>query len=50
VFIPSVYILNGLFGLDGVIYAQPVADFISIVLSLIICLGIFRKMDNERQR
>ncbi len=50
VFIPSVYILNGLFGLDGVIYAQPVADFISIVLSLIICLGIFRKMDKERQR
>ena len=49
VFIPSVYILNGSFGLDGVIYAQPVADFISIVMSLVICLGIFRKMDKERQ-
>ena len=49
VFIPSVYILNGIFGLDGVIYAQPVADFISIVMSLVICLGIFRKMDKERQ-
>ena len=45
VFIPLVYILNGLFGLDGVVYAQAVADFISIVLSLVICLGIFRKMD-----
>ena len=48
VFIPAVYILNGIFGLDGVIYAQPAADFISIVLSLAICLGIFRKMDKQR--
>ncbi len=47
VFIPAVYILNGIFGLDGVIYAQPVADFISIVLALAICLGIFRKMDKQ---
>lgn len=49
VFIPAVYILNGVFGLDGVIYAQPAADFISIVLSLAICLGIFRKMDKQRK-
>mgnify|MGYP001090680891 FL=1 len=47
VFIPAVYILNGIFGLDGVIYAQPVADFISIALALAICLGIFRKMDKQ---
>ena len=49
VFIPAVYILNGIFGLDGVIYAQPAADFISIVLSLAIWLGIFRKMDKQRK-
>lgn len=49
VFIPLVYILNGIFGLDGVVYAQPVADFISIVLSLVICLGIFRKMDKVQE-
>ena len=42
IFIPLVFILNGIFGLDGAIYAQPTADFISIVLSLVICLGIFR--------
>lgn len=45
VFIPSVYLLNAIFGLDGVIYAQTTADFISIVLALIICLEIFRKME-----
>lgn len=47
VFIPLVYILNGLFGLDGVIYAQTTADFISIILALALCLGIFRKMERR---
>ncbi len=45
VFIPSVFILNKLFGLDGVIYAQPVADYLSIILSIILCLGLFKKID-----
>lgn len=47
IFIPSIYILNALFGLDGAIYAQPAADYISIALALLICLGIFRNMDRE---
>ena len=47
IFIPLVFILDRIFGLDGAIYAQPTADFISIVLSLVICLRIFRKMDKE---
>ena len=50
IFIPLVYLLNALFGMDGVIYAQPAADFISIALSLILCLSIFRKMDREEVR
>lgn len=47
IFIPAIYILNAVFGLDGAIYAQPAADFISIILSLVICLGIFKKMDRQ---
>lgn len=46
VFIPLVFLLNSLFGLEGVIYAQPTADFVSIVLSVCICLGIFKKMEH----
>lgn len=45
VFIPLVFLLSSLFGLDGVIYAQPVADYVSIVLSVFICLTIFRKLE-----
>jgi len=46
VFIPVIFALNQIFGLEGVIYAQPTADFVSIVISAVICLGIFRKMDH----
>lgn len=46
VFIPMVFLMNQLWGLEGVIYAQPTADFFSIVLSVFLCLGIIRKMGN----
>ncbi len=47
VFIPLVFLLNRLFGLDGVIYAQAAADVISIILSVMICLTIFKSLDRQ---
>ncbi len=44
VFVPMVFILNALFGLNGVIYAQGVADYVSIVISSCICFVILRKL------
>lgn len=49
VFVPLVLILNAVIGLDGVIYAQAVADFISIVLALTICLFILRKLEHRKK-
>lgn len=49
VFIPMVFLMNQLWGLEGVIYAQPTADFFSIVLSVFLCLGIIRKMGNAER-
>lgn len=49
VFVPLVLILNSLFGLEGVIYSQAVADYVSIVLSGVICFVIFRKMEHRTQ-
>lgn len=46
IFIPAVCLLNRIFGLDGVIYAQPTADFLSIVLSVVLCMHIFHKMES----
>ncbi len=47
VFIPLVFLLNQLFGLDGVVYAQAVADVISILLAIVICLMIFKSLDEQ---
>lgn len=43
VFVPMVFLLNAVFGLDGVIFSQSVADYMSIVLSSIICFVILKK-------
>ena len=47
VFIPLVFLLNQILGLDGVIYAQPAADFVSIVLSSLLCMKILRGFDSR---
>ena len=44
-FIPLLYILDGLFKMNGAIYAQPSADFISILIALGITLTILKRMD-----
>ena len=49
IFIPLIFILNHLFGLDGVIYAQPTADYLSIMVGVIICTHLFRTMKHQRQ-
>ena len=43
-FIPAILILPSLFGLSGVIYAQPAADLLTIILTAILAVGINRKM------
>lgn len=47
IFIPSVFILNKIFGLEGVIYAQLFADYLSIILSIFLCFGLFKKIEYQ---
>ena len=47
IFIPLIVILNQVVGLNGVIYAQAVADYCSIVIALLICFGIFRGLEQR---
>lgn len=49
-FIPLVFLLNAVFQLNGVIYAQPCADFASILLAVIICLIIFKQLDKRFEK
>ncbi len=49
IFIPLIFILNIMFGLQGVIYAQPAADYLSIVLAILICMHLFRSMEHKEK-
>ena len=44
--IPVLYALNHIFGLDGVIYATPFADYAAVIVSYTICIIHMRKMEN----
>lgn len=43
VYIPLLYLLNHIYGLYGAVYAQPVADIITVVIVMAVCLTIMRK-------
>lgn len=47
IFVPLVFILNAIWGLEGVIYAQAAADFVSIVLALAICMTVLHKLERR---
>lgn len=36
IFIPLLFLLNGLFGLDGIVLSQPIADIISCFLAVLL--------------
>ena len=48
--IQLIFVLNAMFGLDGVIYAQPAADYLSIVVAILICAHLFRTMDHREEK
>ena len=48
IFIPLIFILNAMLGLDGVIYAQPAADYLSILVGIMICMHLFRSMEHRK--
>lgn len=45
-FIPTILLLPSLLGLNGVIYAQPVADILTIVLTLVFSIRINKELNS----
>lgn len=43
VFIPLLYIFNATIGLDGVIYCQVIADYISLLIAIIMFVQVMKK-------
>ena len=48
-FMPLVFLFSSLWGIDGQICAQPIADFLAVITSLILDTKSFKKM-NELER
>ena len=48
IFIPLIFILNAMLGLEGVIYAQPAADYLSILVGIMSCVHLFRSMEHRK--
>ncbi len=49
--IPALFILSGSFGLDGIFYAQPLSDFLSASLAVImVTTSLFRLGKNDKEK
>ncbi|MCD7800782.1 MAG: MATE family efflux transporter [Ruminococcus sp.] len=49
VFLPVILIGSKLFGLQGIIYAQPIADLVSLLIALAMFLIISKQMKNDNE-
>lgn len=48
-FIPFMYILEALLGLEGLLWAQPVVDVLSLLLAVVLYIPIYRKMVKDNR-
>lgn len=44
IFIPAVFILNAVMGMNGLVWAQPVADVLSLLIAVVLYIRTSRKM------
>jgi len=49
VFIPTLIFGNMLFGLNGIVFAQPIADIFSAFMSVIMAIFVFKKGKNSKK-
>ena len=44
---PVIWFLPGILGLNGVIYAQPVADILAAIITVFMALNLHKKLSVE---
>ncbi|MFZ2539902.1 MAG: MATE family efflux transporter [Oscillospiraceae bacterium] len=42
-YIPILFVLNSTFGLNGLIFAQPLADLLALILTIVVLMAIIKK-------
>ena len=48
IFIPSLFILKAVLGLTGLVWAQPVADILSILLATVLYINTYKKLSTQK--
>lgn len=48
IFIPALFILKAILGLNGLVWAQPAADILSLALAVVLYINTFKKLGREQ--
>jgi len=48
IFIPSLFILKTVLGLTGLVWAQPIADILSILLATVLYVNTYKKLSTQK--
>lgn len=46
-FLPILFISSRVLGLNGIVYAQPAADILSVIVAIILFLALHKKLENQ---
>ena len=49
-FIPLIVILPGFFGIEGILLAAPAADFIAMIVSMVLTITFMRSLNRANSR
>ena len=49
-FLPALLILPRIWGIDGIVYAGPIGDFISAIIAIIMCIFEFKDMNKMQKQ
>ena len=47
IYVPAIYILNGILGVNGLVWAQQIADVLSIGLSVVLYMIAFKRVKSD---
>ena len=50
IFIPTIIIANAVIGLNGIVYAQPIADLVSTILAIVMFTIIWKRDRKKREK
>lgn len=47
-FVPIILLLPSLVGINGILYAQPIADLISAIITVFMAINLHKSLEKER--